>query len=80
MRELERDQLGYPLGFHERFEHSACHGEFIAFMDGEIGSSAMVALVRRLDAEDPAYFVEWGRLRSAAAHADRGSEGRRGAA
>ena len=31
----------------------------------ELGTDEMVALVKRLDAEDPGYFVEWYRLRKA---------------
>ena len=31
----------------------------------ELGTDEMVALVKRLDAEDPGYFVEWQRLRMA---------------
>ena len=80
VRVLARDHLGYPLDLRERFDHSAARGEFIAVMVREIGSSAMVALVRRLDAEDPAYFVEWERLRRDEERAGRGSEDRRGAA
>jgi len=48
-------------------------------MDVELGSEEMVALVKRFDAEQPGYFVEWQRLRKAEREA-RESEGRRGAA
>jgi hypothetical protein len=53
--------------------------ESIETMGAELGSEKMVALVRRFDAEEPGYFVEWRRLRTAEREA-RESEGRRGAA
>jgi hypothetical protein len=34
-------------------------------MDVELGAEEMVALVKRFDAEEPGYFVEWQRLRKA---------------
>lgn len=63
--DLERDPLGYPLAWHERGEHMAARGEFVAVMDSELGTSEMVALVKHLDREDPAHFVRWMRIRRA---------------
>jgi hypothetical protein len=53
--------------------------EFIGTMGSELGSEQKVALVKRLDAEDPGYFVEWLRLRTDEREA-RESVGHRGAA
>lgn len=79
VNDLERDALGYPLERKARWEHSIARNEFIATMDAELGPEEMVALVKRFDAEEPGYFVEWRRLRTAEREA-RESEGRRGAA
>jgi hypothetical protein len=37
--------------------------EFIGVMGIEIGSVARSALMRRIDAEDPEYFLEWHQAR-----------------
>lgn len=79
LNEVERDALGYPLERKARWEHSIARNEFIGVMGVELGSEEMVALVKRFDAEEPGYFVEWLRLRKAEREA-RESEGRRGAA
>ncbi|MDP9332735.1 MAG: hypothetical protein M3Q30_05425 [Actinomycetota bacterium] len=77
--ELERDALGYPLRWKERWAHSGARNEFIGTMGTELGSKEMVALVKRLDAEDPGYFVEWQRLRMAEREVQESGD-RRGAA
>jgi hypothetical protein len=77
--EVERDALGYPLEWKQRWRHSIARNEFIGTMGIELGSEEMVALVKRLDAEDPGYFVEWLRLRTDEREA-RESVGHRGAA
>jgi hypothetical protein len=77
--ELERDALGYPLRWKEPWAHSGARNEFIGTMGTELGTERMVALVKRLDAEVPGYFVEWHRLRMAEREV-RESGGRRGAA
>jgi len=41
----------------------AARNEFIGIMGMEIGSLARSALMRRLDAEDPGYYLEWHRAR-----------------
>ena len=79
LNEVERDALGYPLERKARWEHSIARNEFNGVMGVELGSEEMVALVKRFDAEEPGYFVEWLRLRKAEREA-RESEGRRGAA
>ena len=79
IRELERDVLGYPLERIARAQHSGARNDFIGTMGAELGSEEMVALVKRFDAEEPGYFVEWQRIRTAEREA-RESEGRRGAA
>jgi hypothetical protein len=63
-RTLERDALGYPLRAKERSEHIGARSDFIGTMGEEVGAKEMVALVKRHDAEDPGYFVEWQRLRN----------------
>ena len=63
--ELERDALGYPLRRKERWAHVGARSDFIGAMETELGPNEMVALVKRLDAEDPGYFVEWQRIRMA---------------
>ena len=77
--ELERDALGYPLSWRERRAHIGARSDFIGAMAAELGTDEMVALVKRLDAEDPGYFVEWQRLRTDGREA-RESEPRPGAA
>jgi hypothetical protein len=42
----------------------AARNEFIGTMGIEIGSLARSALMRRLDAEDPEYYLEWQRARA----------------
>ena len=77
--ELERDALGYPLRSRERWAHAGARSEFIGTMETELGAEEMVALVKRLDAENPGYFVEWYQLRKAEREV-RESGDRRGAA
>jgi len=78
-REVERDALGYPLEWKQRWRHSVARSEFIGTMGDELGSEEMVARVKRLDAEDPGYFVEWLRLRKEGREAPESAD-RRGAA
>jgi hypothetical protein len=42
---------------------AAAGDEFIGFLGIEIGSEARWALMRRIDAEDPEYYLEWHRAR-----------------
>ena len=77
--EVERDALGYPLEWKQRWRHSIARNEFIGTMGIELGSEEMVARVKRIDAEDPGYFVEWLRLRTDEREAQESAD-RRGAA
>jgi hypothetical protein len=77
--DLERDALGYPLRWNDRWNHSVARNAFIGDMTEKLGATEMVALVKQHDANDPEFFVEWLRLRDAES-AGRQSGGRRGAA
>jgi hypothetical protein len=79
VRDLERDALGFPLGWKERWQHSVARNEFMGAMGEQMPADEWVALVKEYDASDPGYFVEWQRLRRAEREG-RGSEDRRGAA
>jgi hypothetical protein len=63
----------------ERRAHVGARSDFIGTMETELGPDRMVALVKRLDAEDPGYFVGCQRLRMAERE-DRESGHRHGAA
>jgi len=79
-RELERDALGYPLEWAARWQHAGARNEFIGVMNfSDVPRSEWIPLVKKYDAEDPGFYVEWLRLRQDE-HAARESEGRRGAA
>jgi hypothetical protein len=79
-RKLERDALGYPLEWAARWQHAGARNEFIAVMhSSDVPRSEWIPLVKKYDAEDPGFYVEWLRLRQDE-HAARESEGRRGAA
>ena len=74
--EIERDALGYPLEWAARWQHAGARSEYIGVMDAsDVPSAEWVPLVKKYDAEDPGFFVEWLRLRRAA-HAGRGSADR----
>jgi hypothetical protein len=77
--ELERDALGYPLDRRARGDHIAARTDYIAAMCAEMTDAEVVVIVKKHDAEDPGYFVEWARLRRVE-HAAREREGHRGAA
>jgi hypothetical protein len=64
VRDLERDALGYPLRGKERREHSAARSAFMDAMMSE-APDVWVGLVKKYDAEDPGYYVEWKRQRTA---------------
>jgi hypothetical protein len=52
----ERKEAARPA---QKWRSRFARNDFIGRMGAEMGSSAMVALVGRLDAEDPGYFLEW---------------------
>jgi hypothetical protein len=64
VRELERDALGYPLRWKEREEHSSARHEFMTAMERD-APDEWIRLVKTYDAEDPGYYVEWQRQRTA---------------
>ena len=49
----------------QRWRSRFARNEFMKRMAEEMGSSAMFGLVRRLDADDPGYFLEWWTARHA---------------
>jgi hypothetical protein len=64
VRDLERDALGFPLRSKERRHHSAARSEFMDAIMNQ-APDEWVGLVRKYDAEDPGYYVEWQRRRRA---------------
>jgi hypothetical protein len=64
VKDLERDKRGYPLDWRARWEHQAARAEFLCVVERERTTGEAVALVERLDAENPWYFAEWRRLRA----------------
>jgi hypothetical protein len=65
LRTLERDALGFPLRSKERREHSSARSVFMDAMMSE-APDEWFALVKKYDSEDPGYYVEWMRRRTAA--------------
>jgi HicB family len=59
VRELERDELGYPIDRRARQLHIAARSAFLSSLEGTMPASEWVPIVKRYDAEDPAHFVEW---------------------
>jgi hypothetical protein len=64
-RDVSRDERGVPLRPKDRGEHLAARQAFFDAMAAEDGAAAADRLVRRHELEDPAFFVEWSRRRSA---------------
>ncbi len=48
----------------QKWRSRRARSDFIGRMGVEMGTPAMAALVRRLDAEDPGYFLDWWTARS----------------
>jgi hypothetical protein len=65
LRTLERDHVGNPIDRDERLRHLAARQMFIAVMQKEISIEELGPLVRRLDIDDPAHYVEWEMRRQA---------------
>ena len=61
--EIERDERGFPLGGRARMLHIHARTVFVETMSGECGFDEGLRLVKKYDAEDPAHFVEWLRLK-----------------
>ncbi len=66
VRELVRDALGFPVHWRDRAAHSAARNDFMTAMEQEMPTNEWVALVKKHDAQDPGFFVEWQRGRGAA--------------
>ncbi len=65
LRDLERDALGYPLESKANWQHAVARSEYIGVMGTKEESDDWIANVKRYDAEDPAFFVEWAQRRRA---------------
>jgi len=63
--DVSRDERGIPLRPKQRSEHLAARHAFFEAMAAEDGVVAADRLVRQHELEDPAFFVEWARRRSA---------------
>ena len=50
----------------QEWRNRMARNDFIRFMGEEMGSAAMVALVQRLDVDDPGHFLEWQEARQKA--------------
>jgi len=63
--DIKRDALGFPLDGRERMLHLAARSGFIDAMESqsEMPRSEWHKLVKKHDAEDPAFYVEWQRAR-----------------
>ena len=57
--------LGYPFEWRPRAEHVNARSHFIAEMNvqTEMSKDDWHTLIKKYDAEDPGYFVEWWQLR-----------------
>ena len=64
--DIKRDGRGFPLNEGDERRHRLARSDFISAMGMEMGSTAMFALVKRLDVEDPGHYVRWQRERAAA--------------
>jgi hypothetical protein len=59
----DRDERGVPLRPKARSEHLGARQPFYAAMAAETDAVTADRLVRQREADDPAFFVEWFRLR-----------------
>jgi HicB family len=59
-----RDERGFPLRPRDRTEHLLARRAFFDAMTAERGAVTAEQLVRRHEANDPAFFVEWARRRA----------------
>ena len=62
LRALERDRRGYPLDWKERIQHSGARQTFALTMSDELPPGESHRFLARMDAEDPAFYVEWHEL------------------
>jgi hypothetical protein len=63
LRDLERDERGFPVSPKARGLHIAARSTFLEVMMAEADLATVDRLVREHDLEDPAFFVEWYRRR-----------------
>ena len=64
VKEIERDRMGFPLERVARSEHSVARGEYLAVVGTSgVPSDEWLAQMKKYDAEDPGFYVEWLRLR-----------------
>ena len=75
--EIKRDERGFPLSEHEERKHRLARDEFLNAVTREQGSAVAHPLVRRLDVEDPGYFVRWKQERLAERRSAEGEVSRR---
>ena len=75
--DVERDRQGFPLRGRLRRLHMDARGRYIEAL--ERAGDWPAGHIRKLDTEDPGFYVRWAREREAG-HEGPGSAGRRGAA
>jgi hypothetical protein len=63
LRDLERDERGFPVSPKARSLHIVARSTFLEAMMAEADLVTVDRLVREHDLEDPAFFVEWYRRR-----------------
>ena len=59
LRELERDDRGFPTGWKERWQHGGARQKWVEQQRAGMDFGALMALVRRIDAECPWHYVRW---------------------
>jgi hypothetical protein len=63
VRDLERNAMGFPLDGKERSRHIAARTWFMEIMRSQLPDDEWIQVVKKCDAEDPSYYVEWARRR-----------------
>jgi hypothetical protein len=58
-QEIERDESGTPLSYSARAEHLLARGEYMKLLFAQVGGARMRDTVRKLDQDDPAFFMRW---------------------
>jgi hypothetical protein len=64
LQDYDRDERGVPLRPRARSEHLVARQAFFEAMAAETDAVTADRLVRQHESDDPAFFVEWWRLRS----------------
>jgi hypothetical protein len=65
LRDLRRDERGFPLQSQARGQHLVARSAFFEAMAADTDAVTADRLVREHELEDPAFFVEWYRSREA---------------